>query len=214
MRTGAGSTPTGTRSTPTASAAARRAPTPAAWDAAHRTAGPQYPGSTMCSAFRTVQGWTALSDMDHDQRVLHTVPIPEAMACPMLRPLLPDVADDDMCGVTVNQVFPVSEKWHPLLLEALSGIPDVRAGDSVWWHCDMIHSVAPVAGQQGWGNVMYIPAAPWCPRNERYAASVREAFLTGSSPSDFPEEHYERSRSGRFTAGRLGTTGRRGLGLG
>ena len=36
------------------------------WDAAHRTAGPQYPGSTMCSAFRTFQGWTALSDMDHD----------------------------------------------------------------------------------------------------------------------------------------------------
>ncbi|MEP6629463.1 MAG: YbiU family protein, partial [Lapillicoccus sp.] len=40
------------------------------WDAAHRTAGTQYPGSTMCSAFRTFQGWTALSDMDHDQGVL------------------------------------------------------------------------------------------------------------------------------------------------
>ena len=34
------------------------------WDAAYRTAGPQYPGSTMCSVFRTFQGWTALSDMD------------------------------------------------------------------------------------------------------------------------------------------------------
>jgi hypothetical protein len=56
----------------------------------------------------------------------------------------------------------------------------------------MIHSVAPVKNQQGWGNVMYIPAAPWCPRNEQYAASVRDAFLTGSSPSDFPAEHYER----------------------
>ncbi|MEU2926773.1 DUF1479 domain-containing protein [Streptomyces sp. NPDC007251] len=183
------------------------------WDAAHRTAGPQYPGSTMCSAFRTFQGWTALSDMDHDQGVLHTVPIPEAMACLLLRPLLPDVPEDDMCGVTVNRVFPASGKWHPLLLEALTGIPDVRAGDSVWWHCDMIHSVAPVTDQKGWGNVMYIPAAPWCPRNERYATSVREAFLTGSSPSDFPEEHYERSWTGRFTADRLNTTGRRGLGL-
>ena len=29
------------------------------WDASHRTAGPQYPGSTMCSAFRTFQCWTA-----------------------------------------------------------------------------------------------------------------------------------------------------------
>ncbi|HYJ75726.1 MAG TPA: YbiU family protein, partial [Kineosporiaceae bacterium] len=183
------------------------------WDAAHRTAGPQYPGSTMCSAFRTFQGWTALSDMDHDQGVLHTVPIPEAMAYLMLRPLLPDVPDDDMCGVTTNRVFPASERWHAPLLEALSGIPDVRAGDSVWWHCDMIHSVAPVQDQQGWGNVMYIPAAPWCPRNEIYAASVREAFLTGSSPSDFPAEDYERDWPNRFTADRLNETGRRGLGL-
>jgi hypothetical protein len=183
------------------------------WDAAYRTEGPQYPGTTMCSAFRTFQGWTALSDMDHDQGVLHTVPIPAAMAYLMLRPLLPDVPADDMCGVTVNQVFPATEKWHPLLVEALSGIPDVRAGDSVWWHCDMIHSVAPVTNQRGWGNVMYIPAAPWCPRNEAYAAEVRSAFLTGSSPSDFPAEHYEREWPNRFRVDDLNEIGRRGLGL-
>jgi hypothetical protein len=183
------------------------------YDAAHRTAGPQYPGSTMCSAFRTFQGWTALSDMDADQGVLHTVPIPEAMAYLLLRPLLPDVPDDDMCGVTTNQVFPASEEWHSLLLRAVSGIPDVQAGDSVWWHCDMIHSVAPVTNQKGWGNVMYIPAAPWCPRNEAYAASVNEAFATGSSPTDFPAEHYERDWPNRFTPDQLNDTGRRGLGL-
>ncbi len=183
------------------------------WDAAHRTAGPTYPGTTMTSAFRTFQGWTALSDMAADQGVLHTVPIPEAMAYLMLRPLLSDVAEDDMCGTTVNQVFPAIEKWHPLLMRALSGIPDVRAGDSVWWHCDMIHSVAPVRDQQGWGNVMYIPAAPWCPRNEAYAAKVREAFLNGDSPSDFPEEHYERNWPDRFKPEQLNVTGRRGLGI-
>jgi hypothetical protein len=183
------------------------------WDAAHRTAGPQYPSSTMCSVFRTFQGWTALSDMDHDQGVLHTVPIPEAMAYLMLRPLLPDVPDDDMCGVTVGHVFPANERWHPLLLQAVAGIPDVRAGDSVWWHCDMVHGVDPVTDQKGWGNVMYIPAAPWCPRNEAYAADVREAFATGSSPSDFPAEHYERTWPDRFPAERLNRTGRRGLGL-
>jgi hypothetical protein len=183
------------------------------WDAAHRTAGPQYPGTTMCSVFRTFQGWTALSDMAHDQGVLHTVPIPGAMAYLMLRPLLPDVPDDDMCGVTINRTFPVTEQWHPLLRRALTGIPDVRAGDTVWWHCDLIHSVAPVEDQEGWGNVMYIPAAPWCPRNERYAAQVRAAFATGSSPGDFPAEHYERGWTGRFGAGDLNETGRRGLGL-
>lgn len=59
---------------------------------------------------------------------------------------------------------------------------------------------------------MYILAAPCCPRNERYAASVREAFVTGSSPSDFPAEHYERSWANRFQLHDLNDTGRRGLG--
>lgn len=183
------------------------------WDAAHRTSGPQYPSSTMCSAFRTFQGWTALSDMDHDQGVLHTVPIPEAMGYLMLRPLLADVPTDELCGVTIGQVFPALERWHSLPLRALSGIPDVRAGDSVWWHSDMIHSVALVTDQQGWGNVMYIPAAPWCPRNERYASEVRAAFESGSSPSDFPPEHYERDWPDRFSPSDLNRTGRRGMGL-
>ena len=183
------------------------------WDAAHRTAGPQYESSTMCSVFRTFQGWTALSDMDHDQGVLYTVPIPEAMAYLMLRPLLGDVPEDDMCGVTVGKVFPVSDTWHPLLTRAFAGIPDVKAGDTVWWHADVIHGVAPVEDQQGWGNVMYIPAAPWCPRNEAYAPKVRDAFLAGDSPSDFPQEDYERDWPDRFQPEQLNETGRRGLGM-
>jgi hypothetical protein len=45
-------------------------------------------------------------------------------------------------------------------------------------------------------------------------AGVREAFVTGSSPSHFPDENYERSWPGRFTFGDLNETGRRALGLG
>lgn len=183
------------------------------WDAAHRTVGSQYPGSTMSSAFRTFQGWTALSDMDSDQGVLRSVPIPEAIAYLLLRPLLDDVPDEDMCGVVVGRSFPITQQWHSLLLEGLSLIPDVRAGDSVWWHCDMVHGVGPVSDQRGWGNVMYIPAAPWCPRNERYANGVLACFTDGSSPSDFPEEHYERGWADRFGLDDLNNNGRRALGL-
>jgi hypothetical protein len=183
------------------------------WDASFRTSGPQYPGTTMTSVFRTFQGWTALCDMEYDQGVLHSVPIAEAMGYLMLRPLLDDVADDDFCGVRISRTFPVKEEWHSLLLEAVSGIPSVQAGDSAWWHCDLVHSVAPVTNQKGWGNVMYIPSAPWCPRNERYSELVREAFLTGSSPSDFPDEHYEREWPNRFSVDSLNEVGRRGLGL-
>ena len=183
------------------------------WDAAYRTEAEQYPGSTMCSAFRTFQGWTALSEMRNDQGVLHTVPIPKAMGYMMLRPLLDDLPEDNMCGVKLNRTLPATKKWHSILMDAVSPIPSVQPGDSVWWHCDMIHSVAPVKKQQGWGNVMYIPAAPWCAKNERYADSVREAFLAGRSPSDFPEEHYEVEWTNRFGVDELNDIGRRGLNL-
>jgi Protein of unknown function (DUF1479) len=183
------------------------------WSAAYRTTGPQFVGSTMTSVFRTFQGWTALSDMDHDQGVLQSIPITDAIAYLMLRPLLGDVPDTDMCGVTAGKAFPIGERWHAPLMSALAGIPDVRAGDSAWWHCDLPHAVAPVTDQRGWGNVMYIPAAPWCDRNERYAVSVRQAFRTGSSPSDFPEEHYESSWPDRPGVDALNDVGRRGLGI-
>jgi Protein of unknown function (DUF1479) len=183
------------------------------WSAEFRTTGPQFVGTTKTSVFRSFQGWTALCDMDHDQGVLQSIPIVDVMGYLLLRPLLDDVADDDMCGVAIGRAFPAGEQWHAPLLPALSGIPDVRAGDSAWWHCDLIHGVAPVRDQQGWGNVMYIPAAPWCERNERYSEFVRAAFADGSSPDDFPEEHYERTWPDRPTIDALNDTGRRGMGL-
>ena len=183
-----------------------------AWDAAYRTDVHEYQGSsTMCSAFRTFQGWTALSEMRNDQGVLATVPIPEAMAYVLLRALLDDVADDDLCGVTPRHVLPVNDQWHPLLLRAYSVIPDLQPGDSVWWHCDMIHGVQPVTDQQGWGNVMYIPAAPMCAKNVAYARQVAVRFRAGESPDDFPAEHYEAGWTDRFSTAGLSAIGRRGL---
>jgi hypothetical protein len=184
------------------------------WSPAHRVDAAQYPGSTMCSAFRTFQGWTALCDMDNDQGVLQTVPIPKAFGYLLLRPLLDDVDPEDMCGVQLSRTFPVNERFHSILSAAKSSIPSVKAGDTVWWHCDLIHAVAPVANQQGWGNVMYIPAAPWCEKNARYAELVRESFLTGRSPNDFPDEHYEADWSNRFCPDQLNGIGRAGLGYG
>ncbi|MGS6558117.1 YbiU family protein, partial [Escherichia coli] len=63
------------------------------WHAAHRTEVEEYTvdNTTKCSVFRTFQGWTALSDMLPCQGLLHVVPIPEAMAYVLLRPLLDDV---------------------------------------------------------------------------------------------------------------------------
>ncbi|KNC95069.1 DUF1479 domain-containing protein [Trabulsiella odontotermitis] len=185
------------------------------WDAAHRTDVEEYTvdNTTKCSVFRTFQGWTALSDMIPHQGLLHVVPIPEAMAYILLRPLLDDVPDDELCGVAPGKVLPVSEQWHPLLIRALTSIPALDAGDSVWWHCDVIHAVAPVENQQGWGNVMYIPAAPLCDKNLAYAHRVRAALETGASPGDFPREDYETHWQGRFTLNDLNLHGKRALGM-
>ena len=61
--------------------------------------------------------------------------------------------------------------------------------------------------------MIYIPAAPRCAKNDAYAALVREAFLAGNSPYDFPEENYEAGWSNRFGVDQLNEIGRRGLGL-
>ncbi|WP_437891772.1 DUF1479 domain-containing protein [Phytobacter sp. V91] len=185
------------------------------WNASHRTEVEEYTvdNTTKCSVFRTFQGWTALSDMIPGQGLLHVVPLPEAMAYILLRPLLDDVPEDELCGVAPGRVLPISQQWHPLLMEALSSIPALEAGDSVWWHCDVIHAVAPVDNQQGWGNVMYIPAAPMCAKNLAYARKVKVALEKGASPGDFPREDYEASWEGRFTLADLNDHGKRALGM-
>ena len=185
------------------------------WNAAWRTEVNEYDveNTTKCSVFRTFQGWTALSDMFPGQGLLHVVPVPVAMAYVLLRPLLSDVPEDELCGVAPGRVLPVSEKWHPHLMRGLCSIPALQAGDSVWWHCDIIHAVAPVENQQGWGNVMYIPAAPLCDKNLAYAHKVAQALEQGESPADFPREDYEKQWLDRFTPADLNSRGRRSLGL-
>jgi hypothetical protein len=131
----------------------------------------------MCSAFRTFQGWTALSDIWPGQGVLHAVPIPAAMGYVLLRALQDDVADDDLCGAVNGQSLPVTGRYHSVLLPALTPIPAVQPGDTVWWHADMIHSVGEVSGQKGWGNVMYIPAAPYCEKKNRDSPQTVETLV-------------------------------------
>jgi hypothetical protein len=183
------------------------------WDGAYRTEVHEFESTVMCSAFRTFQGWTALSDMAPSEGVLHVVPIPSAMAYLLLRALQDDVEDDDLCGAANGQVLPISERWHPVLMPALTPIPAVEPGDTVWWHGDMIHSVGEVTDQKGWGNVMYIPASPYCEKNAAYAQKCGQAFLGGVSPSDFAAEDYEVNWAGRTTLDDLDAVGRQQLGL-
>ena len=42
----------------------------------------------------SIERWLGLSEMKHDQGVLHVVPVPSAMAYLLIRPLLNDVPGD------------------------------------------------------------------------------------------------------------------------
>jgi Protein of unknown function (DUF1479) len=183
------------------------------WDGAYRTEVSEYPSTVMCSAFRSFQGWTALSDMQPTEGVLTVAPIPTAMGYLLLRALQDDVAADDLCGAINGQALPITERWHSVLFPAFSRIPPVEPGDTVWWHGDLIHAVEPVANQKGWGNVMYIPATPYCDKNADYAKACGQAFRQGNSPGDFASEDYEVNWSGRGQSDDLNHTGRRQLGF-
>lgn len=82
------------------------------------------------------------------------------MAWILLRALQDDVADDDLCGAAPGRALSVSEKFHPLLLEGFSSIPDMEPGDTVFWHCDVVHAVENEHLGEFDSNVMYIAAAP------------------------------------------------------
>jgi hypothetical protein len=183
------------------------------WDGAYRTEVDEYPSTVMCSAFRTFQGWTALSEMRPADGVLNVVPIPSAMAYLLLRALQDDVPEDDLCGAVNGQALPVDGKYHDVLLPALTPIPAVEPGDTVWWHGDVIHAVADGSNPDRWGNVMYIPASPHCPKNAAYARRCGQAFLKGASPGDFAPEDYEAGWTGRATLDDLDAVGRDQLGL-
>ncbi len=182
------------------------------WDAAHRTEVDEYESTLMCSVFRTFQGWTALSEMRPTDGVLHLIPITTSIVYLLLRPLLDDVPADDLLAAR-GRALSISEEMHPAITPALTPIPSMEPGDTVWWHTDVVHSVGDVNRGERWGNVMYIAAVPYCDKNAAYVEREKETFLRGASPPDFPPEHYEVDYDGRATVDDLTALGRKQMGI-
>jgi hypothetical protein len=98
------------------------------------------------------------------------------------------------------------------LLRAYVPIPVVEAGDTVWWHPDVIHGVEDKHSGDGYSNVMYIGAAPDCDKNRAFLSKQQPAFEAGKSSPDFAAEDYEVDFSGRFTLEMLSPLGRSQMG--
>lgn len=179
------------------------------WKAAFRTQTREFASPAVCSMFRTFQGWTALTTQGPGDGTLSLLPIAKSISYFLLRALQDDVPEDDLCGAWPGRALGASEEWHSEILDALVSIPEVAPGDTVWWHPDVIHSVANEHQGKEYANVIYIGASPVCQKNEAYARKQAAAFLAGRSAPDFAPEDYELDFEGRATVDDLTELGRR-----
>jgi hypothetical protein len=184
-----------------------------AFDAAFRPEVREVPSPAVCSMFRTFQGWTALTRQGKGDGTLQLIPIAESMVYVLLRAIQDDVPEDDLCGAMPGRALSVNEQYHSLLLNALSSIPQMEPGDTVFWHSDVVHAVENEHRGTGYSNVMYIGSAPGCAKNSAYLEKQAVSFLTGKTPPDFPADDFEVNFIGRGTVADLDERGRKQLGI-
>ncbi|RNF19006.1 diguanylate cyclase [Trypanosoma conorhini] len=178
------------------------------FDGEGRTEVREIKSPAMCSAFRTFQGWTALSPQRKNGGTLRLVPIVNAIPYMLLRSLQDDVPEDDFCGALPGRALGVFPEWHSLLLEAECSIPNMEPGDCVFWHCDLVHSVEAQHEGEFDSNVIYIAAVPRCAKNIEYVQLQWKAFLRGGTPPDFATDDFEVNFKGRARLEDLTPTGK------
>ncbi len=167
----------------------------------------------VCRAFRTWQGWTALSRQGPGDGTLQLIPCIDTIAYVLMRPMLEDVPEEILCGAEPGKAQAVTDEWHSLLLRGLVSIPEVEPGDTVWWHSDVIHGVEEIHHGDQMSSVIYIGAAPWCGRNQNYLERQKPCFVEGRSSPDFAAEDYEKDFIGRAISEDLSPLGRKQMGF-
>jgi Protein of unknown function (DUF1479) len=183
------------------------------YDAAYRPEAEEIPSPAVCSMFRTFQGWTALTRQGKGEGTLQLVPIADAMMYVLVRAIQDDVPEDELCGAKPGRALSINTEYHGLLLEALSSIPLMEPGDTVFWHSDVIHAVENEHTGTGYSNVMYIASAPGCSKNTAYLEKQAQAFINGKTPPDFAPDNFEVDFIGRATERDLTVAGREQLGI-
>ncbi|KAH7156627.1 hypothetical protein EDB81DRAFT_840696 [Dactylonectria macrodidyma] len=169
------------------------------WLADHRVEAKSdlYQTGTSCSVWRSLQGWLSLSHTNTGEGTLRVLPsLKLSVAYIMLRPLFHTGQFCDSLatfpGSTPGktQFFPTVEH-HPDLdiNRAIVGIPPVRPGDYVFWHCDLVHGVDPTNPGQADSSVSYNACNPLTPYNIGSLIATREAFEKGDVPADFTRSH-------------------------
>ena len=184
-----------------------------AFDAAYRPDAREVASPAVCSMFRTFQGWTALTRQGKGDGTLQLIPIADSMMYILLRALQDDVPEEELCHAQPARALSVNAQYHSLLLRALSSIPLMEPGDTIFWHSDVVHAVENEHRGSGYSNVMYIGSAPGCAKNSAYLEKQALTFLTGKTPPDFAPDDFEVDFIGRGTVADLTKLGRSQLGV-
>jgi hypothetical protein len=183
------------------------------FDGAYRVQAEEIPSPAVCSAFRSFQGWTALTPQGPGDGTLQLIPIAKGIVYILLRALRDDVPENILPGAEPCRALSASEEWHAPLLAGLCPIPNVEPGDTVWWHPDVVHAVEDEHHGKGYSNVIYIGAAPYCAKNTVYLEKQKRAFMAGESAPDFAAENYEVNYKDRATVADLSDLGKRQMGI-
>ena len=168
------------------------------FDAKYRDKTTEFESPAVAHVFRTFQGWTALTEQGPNDGTLQLIPIAKAMAYILTRALLDDVPKDELCGSKLGKALSVNKEYHSLLLEGLISIPNMKPGDTVWWHPDVVHAVEDKHLGKNYSNVVYVGSTPYCKKNLDYVRKQAKKFLKGESPPDFAAEDFETNYKGRI----------------
>ena len=168
------------------------------FDAKYRDKTTEFESPAVAHVFRTFQGWTALTEQGPNDGTLQLIPISKAMAYILTRALLDDVPKDELCGSKLGKALSVNKEYHSLLLEGLISIPNMKPGDTVWWHPDVVHAVEDKHLGKNYSNVVYVGSTPYCKKNLDYVRKQAKKFLKGESPPDFAAEDFETNYKGRI----------------
>jgi len=157
---------------------------------------------TICSSFRTLQGWLALSDNRTGEGTLRVLPnIKLTVAYIMLRPLFwkdpesGNIDDYEMdletskfpgAKPSTGQLYIPDEFFHHLnQAKSVVGIPDVKKGSFVFWHADLPHEVDKNHNGNSHSSVFYYAQSPLSVANINTLLDTKNSFIGNVSPIDY-----------------------------
>lgn len=142
-----------------------------------------------------MQGWLSLSHTGTGEGTLRLLPsLKASLSYLMLRPFFVKGAEafDDVSPMFPGghpgktQVLPTRDLHPDLQLDkSMVGMPPVKPGDYVFWHCDLLHEVDKFHPGKRDSSVVYNACTPVVPYNIDSLKSTKASFLQAEPPRDF-----------------------------